>query len=133
MNPPPPIFPFDGLVTASAKPVAIAASTAFPPALSTSAPASLAILVAETTIPWEARTAEVSCWLETSTVEDNSISGPTALVLHPPKTIKPKALRTQKIFFRPVILNLPLNLQLSLSHQDISTDFAIFPGTHELT
>ena len=39
MKPPPPMLPAAGCVTASANPVAIAASTALPPARSTSAPA----------------------------------------------------------------------------------------------
>src|SRR5690348_4675735 len=51
MNPPPPMFPAAGYVTASANPVAIAASTAFPPFASTSRPTSLAMLLADTTIP----------------------------------------------------------------------------------
>src|SRR5665647_2798429 len=42
MKPPPPMFPALGYVTASAKPVATAASTAFPPAFMISTPASLA-------------------------------------------------------------------------------------------
>ena len=54
MNPPPPMFPAAGYVTASAKPVAIAASTALPPFASTSRPASLAMLLAETTMPCDA-------------------------------------------------------------------------------
>src|SRR5690606_35643826 len=45
-----------GYVTASAKPVAIAASTAFPPWRRTSAPIRLAISLAEATIPRGART-----------------------------------------------------------------------------
>jgi hypothetical protein len=40
MKPPPPMLPADGWVTASAKPVATAASTALPPRASTVAPAS---------------------------------------------------------------------------------------------
>src|SRR6056297_1073664 len=42
MKPPPPRFPASGQVTAKASAVAIAASTAFPPAANTSRPASLA-------------------------------------------------------------------------------------------
>jgi len=41
-NPPPPIFPADGCVTARAKETAIAASMAFPPFFSTVLPASVA-------------------------------------------------------------------------------------------
>jgi hypothetical protein len=51
MKPPPPTLPAAGYVTASANPVAIAASTALPPAASTSRPAALAMLLAETTMP----------------------------------------------------------------------------------
>ena len=51
MNPPPPMLPAVGYVTASANPVATAASTALPPFASTSRPTSLAMLLAETTIP----------------------------------------------------------------------------------
>src|SRR5690606_13422804 len=56
MNPPPPMFPACGYVTASAKPVAIAASTAFPPWRRTSAPIRPAVPLAEATIPRGART-----------------------------------------------------------------------------
>ena len=42
MNPPPPMLPAEGCVTASAKPTATAASTALPPAFSTATPASVA-------------------------------------------------------------------------------------------
>ena len=51
MKPPPPMFPAVGWTTASAKPVAMAASTAFPPLASTSAPTSLAMRLADDTIP----------------------------------------------------------------------------------
>ena len=51
MNPPPPMLPATGCVTASANPVAMAASTALPPARSTAAPARLACGYADTTIP----------------------------------------------------------------------------------
>src|SRR6187551_2750990 len=53
MNPPPPILPAAGYVTANANPVAIAASTALPPDASTCAPASLAIALADTTMPFD--------------------------------------------------------------------------------
>ena len=43
MNPPPPMLPAAGYVTDRAKPVAMAASTALPPAASTSRPAWLAM------------------------------------------------------------------------------------------
>ena len=49
-------MPAAGCVTASSKPVAIAASTAFPPAARTSAPALLAARFSDTTIPFGART-----------------------------------------------------------------------------
>ena len=51
MNPPPPIFPAEGCTTARAKPVAMAASTAFPPARSTSAPTRLAMALTDATMP----------------------------------------------------------------------------------
>src|SRR5690606_14534596 len=60
MNPPPPMFPAVGCVTARAKPVAIAASTALPPASRIRAPTSLASVFADTTIPCRARTTLVS-------------------------------------------------------------------------
>src|SRR3954471_9213132 len=51
MKPPPPMFPALGCVTASAKAVATAASTALPPFLRMAAPTSEAIEVVDTTIP----------------------------------------------------------------------------------
>src|SRR5687767_9942453 len=51
MNPPPPRFPALGCVTASAKAVATAASTAFPPRPSIDAPISDARPETETTTP----------------------------------------------------------------------------------
>ena len=42
MNPPPPMFPASGFVTASAKAIATAASTALPPALRMFNPTSVA-------------------------------------------------------------------------------------------
>src|SRR5205085_11895879 len=51
VKPPPPMLPATGYVTASANAVATAASTALPPAASTLRPTSLAIALAETTIP----------------------------------------------------------------------------------
>ena len=56
MKPPPPMLPATGNVTASAKPVATAASTALPPAFITSTPACAAFTSAATTIPFSART-----------------------------------------------------------------------------
>src|SRR5688572_12185876 len=56
MKPPPPMLPAAGCTTASARPVATAASTAFPPALSTAAPTSLASAFADTTMPCVPRT-----------------------------------------------------------------------------
>src|SRR5580700_303396 len=56
MNPPPPRFPAEGWVTANAKPTAIAASTALPPACSTATPASVACVSRVTTIAWRACT-----------------------------------------------------------------------------
>ncbi len=50
-NPPPPMFPASGFTTASAKWTATAASTAFPPRRSTSAPISDATRSVVTTIP----------------------------------------------------------------------------------
>src|SRR6516165_2955870 len=50
-NPPPPIFPADGRVTASANAVATAASTAVPPPRRTSAPTRLASGESLTTAP----------------------------------------------------------------------------------
>src|SRR6185437_9534960 len=50
MKPPPPMLPANGKVTSSANPVATAASTALPPFLRISAPASLARLLLLTTI-----------------------------------------------------------------------------------
>src|SRR5215831_10366058 len=57
MKPPPPMFPAVGYVTASAKPVATAASTALPPCLRTSTPASLASRDMLTTMPCSANVA----------------------------------------------------------------------------
>src|SRR5688500_9276850 len=51
MNPPPPMLPAVGCVTASANPVATAASTALPPRRRMSAPTSEAIDDVETTSP----------------------------------------------------------------------------------
>ncbi len=51
MNPPPPMFPALGCVTASENAVATAASTALPPCASAAAPASEERWCAETTIP----------------------------------------------------------------------------------
>src|SRR5665213_2473477 len=51
MKPPPPMLPACGNVTASAKPVATAASTAFPPARMISTPAWLASALLLTTMP----------------------------------------------------------------------------------
>ena len=51
MNPPPPILPAAGCVTASAKAVATAASTAFPPDLRICKPASEPGCETETTTP----------------------------------------------------------------------------------
>src|SRR6185436_18803800 len=50
-NPPPPMLPAVGNVTARANAVATAASTAFPPALRTSRPTPEAIASSVTTIP----------------------------------------------------------------------------------
>src|ERR1041384_2808721 len=51
MDPPPPMLPALGCVTASAKAVATAASIAFPPFLRIAAPTSEAMAFVETTIP----------------------------------------------------------------------------------
>src|SRR5437868_695138 len=51
MNPPPPMLPAAGYVTASANAVATAASTALPPALRTDTPAADASGQTETTTP----------------------------------------------------------------------------------
>ena len=51
MNPPPPRLPAVGCVTASAKPTAIAASMALPPAFNTASPASAASGSCATTMP----------------------------------------------------------------------------------
>ena len=51
MNPPPPTLPAAGSVTASAKPVATAASTAFPPRRMISTPAALASALLLATMP----------------------------------------------------------------------------------
>src|SRR5688500_9665788 len=51
MNPPPPMFPASGQVTARANADATAASAAFPPCRSTSAPIADAIGQTETTTP----------------------------------------------------------------------------------
>src|SRR6266581_9670015 len=51
MNPPPPMFPASGQVTASAKAVATAASTAFPPRIITSRPTRDASIDTDTTAP----------------------------------------------------------------------------------
>src|SRR5580704_10637022 len=60
MNPPPPIFPAAGCTTASANPVATAASTALPPACMISTPARDASSCTLTTI---------ECWACTGWVE----------------------------------------------------------------
>src|SRR5579862_2079877 len=57
MNPPPPMLPALGYVTASANPVATAASTALPPAFMISTPASLAYFDMLTTIACSASVA----------------------------------------------------------------------------
>ncbi len=56
MNPPPPIFPAKGCVTARAKPTATAASTALPPDFKTATPTSVANGSCATTIPLRAYT-----------------------------------------------------------------------------
>ncbi len=62
MNPPPPMLPALGSVTASAKAVATAASTALPPFASTAAPASHAGADVHTTIPsFEETAAAAAC------------------------------------------------------------------------
>src|SRR5688500_11783893 len=55
MNPPPPRLPAEGQVTASARPTATAASTAFPPRFMTSAPTREAISDVDATIALRAR------------------------------------------------------------------------------
>src|SRR5688572_11456156 len=60
MNPPPPILPALGCVTASAKAVATAASTAFPPFARIAAPTSEAGAETETTMPVFEETAGAS-------------------------------------------------------------------------
>src|SRR5688500_11685287 len=52
MKPPPPRLPAEGCVTASAKPTAIAASTALPPLFKIFRPTSLALASADATAPW---------------------------------------------------------------------------------
>ena len=52
MNPPPPIFPFEEEVTASANPTAAAASTALPPIFIISIPTFEACRLVETTMPF---------------------------------------------------------------------------------
>ena len=54
MKPPPAILPARGSVTASAKPVATAASIAFPPRFSMSSPASDASFSGPETMPLDA-------------------------------------------------------------------------------
>ncbi len=56
MNPPPPMFPAEGCVTASANPTATAASIALPPFFSTATPTSAASGSCATTIACRART-----------------------------------------------------------------------------
>src|SRR5262245_15164589 len=56
IKPPPPRFPADGHTTASARPTATAASTAFPPRFNTSTPTCEAISLTEETIPCLPRT-----------------------------------------------------------------------------
>ena len=56
MNPPPPMLPANGCVTAIANPTATAASTALPPFCSTDTPTSAAIDSIATTMPCCART-----------------------------------------------------------------------------
>src|SRR5262249_7514275 len=56
INPPPPILPALGCVTASANPTATAASTALPPPLRTFSPIAVACFSRETTMPCLART-----------------------------------------------------------------------------
>src|SRR5579883_94097 len=57
MNPPPPMFPASGHVTAPANATATAASTAVPPRFSTSAPTPAATGQTATTMPFFASTA----------------------------------------------------------------------------
>jgi len=56
IKPPPPKFPFSGQVTASVKPIATAASIAFPPFYRIATPASEACTFVETTIPFSPKT-----------------------------------------------------------------------------
>ncbi len=62
MKPPPPMLPELGIATASAKPVATAASTALPPRRSTATPMSDASALSELTMPCSACTG----WMITS-------------------------------------------------------------------
>src|SRR5262245_47791792 len=62
MNPPPPMLPAPGYVTASANPVATAASTAFPPRRMISRPTLLAIESLLETIACSANVAGVPAW-----------------------------------------------------------------------
>ena len=54
MKPPPPMLPANGCTTASANPVATAASTALPPFFNIDTPACDARFLAETTMPFSA-------------------------------------------------------------------------------
>ena len=71
MKPPPPMLPAVGCVTASANPVAMAASTALPPLRRTRAPTSLAIHCWEETTPPRVRT--TSCdWASARPTENGA-------------------------------------------------------------
>ncbi len=61
MKPPPPMLPASGFTTASANEVAIAASTALPPACRMSTPTRLATSSVDTIIPFWAVTGGASC------------------------------------------------------------------------
>ena len=78
MKPPPPTLPAAGQVTAIAKAVATAASTALPPFCSTETPTSAAIASMATTMPCRARTGWRAC---RGTASTNAIASGNSLFI----------------------------------------------------
>ena len=89
MKPPPPRLPASGLTTASAKPVAMAASTAFPPSWRTASPTSEAYSSVETTMPSAPVTGVVS--LENAHVVGMDSSAAPVVTMGASSTAVPQA------------------------------------------
>src|SRR5678816_3110646 len=96
MNPPPPILPAAGHTTASARPVATAASIALPPRLRMLTPTCDAISLTETTIPCRARTGGRDAANEGITSASASTAATRRLLFT--KTALDKRIETRDVF-----------------------------------